>query len=247
MARPISIAVRGGTCFTEQESSDEPYVITSVVDLTNRLSFAGETLTTPAVNTTRTGPWSGVDTGETFRTRGLLPGTTVANFNTNLLGAGAEVLGNVMRKPVWGFDWQPKLVPNPDHIIILCGLFEHDDTGVEALRGIVQSYVVAEANAVVNVTPPLDRETIVARLIEQFNSACATLTGVPMTNSDERIGQIQELRLTPDIITQLDTASHRDIKKTLKFKGAFDADGHDLDPNVKYNVTYQIRNYSFIG
>ena len=76
MPRPISIAVRGGTCFTEQESSDEPYVITSVVDLTNKVSFAGQTFIFPAVNTTRTGPLSGIDSGVTFRTRSLLPGTT---------------------------------------------------------------------------------------------------------------------------------------------------------------------------
>jgi hypothetical protein len=36
MGHPISIAVRGLKCINEQESSDEPYVITCLVNLTNK-------------------------------------------------------------------------------------------------------------------------------------------------------------------------------------------------------------------
>jgi hypothetical protein len=43
MGHPISIAVRGLKCINEQESSDEPYVITCLVDLTNKINFAGNT------------------------------------------------------------------------------------------------------------------------------------------------------------------------------------------------------------
>jgi hypothetical protein len=56
MARPISIAVRGLKCIHEQESSDEPYVITSVVDLRKSITFAGQTVIFPSINTVRTGP-----------------------------------------------------------------------------------------------------------------------------------------------------------------------------------------------
>jgi hypothetical protein len=43
MGHPISIAVRGLKCINEQESSDEPYVITCLVNLTNKINFAGNT------------------------------------------------------------------------------------------------------------------------------------------------------------------------------------------------------------
>src|SRR5262249_51100061 len=100
----VAIALSKIKCVREQESSDEPYVLICVVDLTRKLNIPGQSaVIVPNVNTLRTGPFAtSVDTGQTVAVKPLVP--------------------------CWGFGGHPAVVQTPDDLIILVAMMEHDDT-----------------------------------------------------------------------------------------------------------------------
>src|SRR5262245_21121211 len=124
MSKPISIAVRTLKVVreTDENPSDEPYVITCVVDLSNKITVptVGK-VTLPSVATTKTGVWDGADTGEALNTTPIPASLPQSKWH-------APFVSGVPRVPCWDFSGKPRVINNPDDIIILAAMMEHDDT-----------------------------------------------------------------------------------------------------------------------
>src|SRR5262249_33299851 len=153
----------------EQESSDEPYVLICVVDLTRKLNIPGQSaVIVPNVNTLRTGPFAtSVDTGQTVAVKPLVP--------------------------CWGFGGHPAVVQTPDDLIILVAMMEHDDTSVDAVQSVVNTFLTPSAYGHAN---GMTHSQLVTQLRADMKAAISTANLSQPFNSDEQIGQITELRLT---------------------------------------------------
>lgn len=230
MALPISIAVKNVKVIedTNELWSDEPYVVTCVIDLSNRVSVPGVgTVVMPNVATTLTGIWTGADTGDFLTTAAIRAGLPRGVW-------AASTYPKVARVPCWDFAGNPKVINDPDEIIILSALLEHDDSNSATVRSLVNSTIVASVNGLAN-DSSLSRADMIARLRQDMSAAISTAgaTAVPPSpfNSDELLG-IRELRLTRDDISKAEAGTHL---MPLDFSG----DGG------RYRVRYELRNRSF--
>ena len=150
---------------TDEVGADEPYVIMAAVNLASTVNVAGFPLPIPAFEVVRYGPFDDVDQGETHAT----PGD--AQFFSGLNGASATLT-------------------NPDDVIFVAGLMENDDGDPENLRGIVKGVVGGSVFRSLT----FNRNDKVSKLINDVNSALATVTGAP--NFDDQVGFPQELRFS---------------------------------------------------
>ena len=188
--KPLTIALKCIKCLeeTDEVGADEPYVLVVGVDLQKPV---------PQVEVTNYGPWGDVDQGETKFTK-VFPDGTHPQV-TELF----KKLG-LLRVPFWGLDNEsPTKISDPDDVIFIVSVMEHDDGDPEAARELAKAAAVATLASSVG----MERDKRVEKLIVDIKSALAVPTGAP--NFDDHIGT-KELRLTTkDLFRVLRGPYHR--------------------------------------
>jgi hypothetical protein len=118
---------------------------------------------------------------------------------------------------VWSFDGtgapKPAPIEDPDRLIFLAALMESDDgaSRADAVRNRVQ-YLLRPKLTHYKIAG-LSRETIVSNLIHEMNAAINSIRG-----GDDRIGGVQELRLTPADVQRARIGGQPQVVKTLVHK-----------------------------
>ncbi len=172
----------------ELSSSDEPYVLVTAVDLAATLTIAGVRVPFAAFDVVRYGPFNNVDAGETH----LAPG--VAHSFWGIAGDG------------------PAPLDNPDQVIFVVALMEHDAGRPGTLQGIVKGIV--GGSVLGSLTFPRGRK--VATLLRDVNSALGT-PSAPSLDQDNPIGDPQELRFTRQELVA--AAAGQPVSRALVFEG----------------------------
>jgi hypothetical protein len=174
---------------TSELTADEPYVLTTVVDLVRSVNVQGFPLPVPAFEVVLNGPFENFTKGK----------TGPAHFTPDLLPS------------FWGVTGKPAPLTDPSKAIFIVSLMENDDGHPEALRAIVKGVVGSSVFG----TLGSDRPTQVAKLIQDVSSALETPTGGP--NFDDKIGEPQELSFSAEALNQ--AASGQTVSNTLTFTG----------------------------
>ena len=172
--RPCRVAVKGIKALaesTELSASDEIYLITVAVDLTNS--------PIPAVRAVLTGTWGSVDTGEFHPAIQVPPGTPASTVDA------LDKLG-VVGRPFWPLAGEFAVIRHPDDAIFLVACMEHDDGDPEAARIIVQTAAVASVAGASGAS----RDVLVANLRNDIDSALQTPTGLP--DLDNQVAKTKE-------------------------------------------------------
>jgi len=182
----------------EGSSSDEPYVIVFVADV--RKNALG--ITVPNAKTTMH-RWGNADEGDLLHT--VMEDEPLAAFVAP-------------DQYCWGPDNGPAQIDNADQLVILAGIMENDDGSPTAARGMVNGLM---AGSIANIAGAnLTRDKLVKRLKDDMNSAMtqARITGAP--DFDDRVGTVQELRLSAPDLTKV--AKKQIVAKNLTFNGGDD-------------------------
>lgn len=159
---------------TDEVGDDEPYVLVTAINLKPLV---------PNVEVTKYGPWKDVSSGNLLSTQPIPIG-----FDPS------SIPFLVWRQPCWGINGKPAPIDNPDDVIFLVSVMEHDDGDTNAMRTIVKGAVVAGLAATVG----LSRADRVKKLIDDINGALEIPTGAP--NFDDRVDSTKELRLTSSLL-----------------------------------------------
>jgi hypothetical protein len=154
----------------------------------------------PAFDVVRYGPFEDVDDGETHFAPGIA-------------------------QSFWGITGGPAVLTNPDQVIFVVALMEHDAGRPGTLQGIVKGIVGGSVLGSLT----LDRGSKVAALIRDVSSALGTPSG-PSLDQDDNVGDPQELRFSREELAQAE--SGQTIAKILDFSGD---GGH-------YALTFEARN-----
>lgn len=184
--------------------SDEPYVLVQVVALSNifddipdltALGINVPALNLPTVRTLRFGPWSGVDEGETVKTIEWPAKVPLTQEQEDALRRFL-----VFRDPIWGpqGSWP---IGDPDQLFIHVQMMEWDGSSVSRVNTAIQAPVAAELLSAIN-----SGENH-AQLSRRMKDAFATNIDIgtfSVTNSDDRIGDPQELVITREMIKQVE-------------------------------------------
>jgi hypothetical protein len=185
----------------ELSSSDEPYVIVYVADVSKTIGG----IMVPSAKTTLYA-FEDADQGD------LLTTIMDDQFPANQFLPVSEYC--------WGPDDRPAQIDGPDQLIILAGMMENDDGNPDAARAIVNGLM---AGSIANMAGSgLNRADMVKRLTKDLDGALtqARITGAP--DFDDRVGPVAEVRLTHadlNLVAKRTTAS-----KTVTFNGG-DANG----------------------
>jgi hypothetical protein len=203
----LAIALRKITCVIEQESSDEPYVIVSAIDLSRKVTIPGQpSVIIPSVKTVRVGPFTNsVDTGQQVP---IVPAAVC-----------------------WGVDDSPEPVKSLDDFIILVAMMEHDDTNVNVVRSVVNLVITTSALANASAMP---RAKLVKELATEMKGAIASANATQPFNSDELIGHVSELRLTDAQFKSLGANKKVKLDHALPFKK--DEFGDDVTYKLTFAV-----------
>jgi hypothetical protein len=119
---------------------------------------------------------------------------------------------------VWYFDGTgaPRAAPivDPDRVIFLAALMESDEgaSHADAVRNRMQ--YLLRPKLIAYKTAGLSREFIVNNLIRDMDAAITSIRG-----GDDRIGGVQELRLTLTDVLRARTGGQPQVMKTLVHKG----------------------------
>jgi hypothetical protein len=182
----------------EPSASDEPYAVFLTVDLRHEWFD----LDIPNFNLTWTSVFEDTDAGELKR----------------------------QWVRIWGINGEPQPIDDPDDVIILVGLVEHDSSDLnrlawsykstvyESMRDTLYQYQYTYTNN------NFQRQDLVSALIENLNY---DLDNIPIVdassvfdptfiNEDDRVGSVQELRLTRN---DLAAAKKGTVRKNLTFSG----------------------------
>ena len=171
---------------TDEVGADEPYVIMAAVNLASTVNVAR----LPAPDTR-------------FRSRQIRP--------VRRCRPGRNACHARRRAVLLGPERASAILTNPDDVIFVAGLMENDDGDPENLRGIVKG--LSGGSVFGSLT--FNRNDKVSKLINDVNSALATVTGAP--NFDDQVGFPQELRFSQAELSQAE--SGQPITKTLTFNG----------------------------
>ncbi len=171
----------------ELSSADEPYVLVTAVDLEATFTRGGVTVPFPAFDVTRYGPFGDVDAGETHFAPGIA-------------------------HSFWSVANTPAALNDPDRVIFVVALMEHDIGRPGTLQGIVKGIV---ASSVLG-SFTLGRERQVAVLIRDVDSALGTPSS-PSVDQDNQIGDSQELRFTRQELAQAEAG--QTVSRSLVFEG----------------------------
>ena len=169
----------------EFSSADEPYVLVAAVN--RALMVKGVLVRPPAFDVVRYGPFEDVDAGETQ----LAPGVS---------------------QSFWGIDGKPAALADPDSVIFVVALMEHDNGRPGSQQGLVKGLVGASVSG----SLILNRNTQVTVLIRDVDSALGLPSG-PSLNQDNKIGDPKELRFTRQELA--DAEAGRVVSRTLVFEG----------------------------
>jgi hypothetical protein len=184
----------------ELSSSDEPYIIVYVADVSKTLGG----ITVPNAKTTLYA-FTDADEGELL---------------TTIMDDQFHPPGVPVSEYCWGPDDKPAQIDGPDQLIILAGMMENDDGSPDAARAIVNGLM---AGSIANMAGSgLNRADMVKRLTKDLDGALtqARITGAP--DFDDRVGPVLELRLTQADLNVV--AQHKTASKTVTFNGG-DANG----------------------
>jgi hypothetical protein len=182
---------------TDEDASDEPYVIVCCVDVSRRVGG----LVVPSVWTRLVGPWASADQGDLLVTTPLLP---------------PSLPPKIWRMPFWDINGQVRAIEDPDEVIFLVAMMEHDDSATAMMRQAVNGAVTGTAAGTVN-NLALDRDGIVRELRAAMRDAIDGVRQIPVINTDERLGGVQELRLTSDHLER--SAEGEEVRLNLTFNG----------------------------
>jgi hypothetical protein len=182
----------------ESSASDEPYVLVWLADITKAL---------PSARTSKVGPWEDADEGELLR----------AVPPTDFLAPLAPVLPELaIGEYVWGMNGKPAKVNGPDDLVILVAACEHGNRNTNQVRQMVNAFMSGALAS--QLGSGLTRAERVAQLKVQFRDAVnQALVAAPNINNDDRVGPVQELRLTKADLDKV--ASAGVAKRTLNFDG----------------------------
>ncbi len=223
---PITMAVKAIRCLQENDfgpGSDEPYVLVTTVDLT----------VFPAnIEVTRYGPWEDVDKDEVHA-------TLLESAFTTPGGGGPPPsvlfgLSSLSRRPFWSLDNKTgKIITNPEDVIIVVSMLEHDDGSPAGAREFAKAAAVASLAASINMSRPQR----VHKLITDIDNVLAGLTSLPdlgVFSPDDRIGGSKELVLSSSDLAQ---ASQSSAETVLEFFGQSGA----------YRVRFELKNAQHIN
>ena len=171
----------------ELSSADEPYVLVTAVDLKATLSIGNVDIPFPAFDVVRYGPFEDVDAGETHFAPGIA-------------------------HSFWGLADTPAALEDPDRVIFVVALMEHDAGRPGTLQGIVKGIVGGSVLG----SFTLGRERQVTLLIRDVASALGTPSG-PSADQDNPVGNPQELRFTRQELAVAEAG--RTVSKSLVFAG----------------------------
>jgi hypothetical protein len=150
--------------------TDEPYVVMVVADISAR-NHPDPRLRLPTISVTRTDVFWEMERGDADK----------------------------QRMPLWNRGTHLP-IHNPDDVIVLAAMQEHDNSEVDA--AVFHVRTILEANLPVLMRAGWDRAAIVGTLKVNMSAAigqAARLTGG--SNPDDSIGRVQELRLTREALT----------------------------------------------
>ena len=179
----------------ESSASDEPCVIVWLADISKSL---------PSARTAKVGPWSNGDAGELLK----------AVSPNDPLAKAAPLI--VVGEHVWGMNGKPAKVNSPDDLVVLVAACEHDNRNTNQVREMVNAFMSGALAS--QIGSGLTRAERVAQLKVHFKDAVSqALVSGPNLNNDERVGSVQELRLTTADLGKVAAAGV--AKRRLTFNG----------------------------
>jgi hypothetical protein len=191
---PVTIAMSSlqSHVETNEVRADEPYILVTAADLSS---------IPPSVETVLYGPWGNVNAGNT-------------KFTTVPTGGPVDAILaslHLLRQPFWSLDGQSKKISEPEKVIFIAALMEHDDGEPSAARMLVKS---AATVSLVDSTS-LPRAQRIAKLIDDIHGALGTPTGFP--NFDDRVGKPRELVMTGRTLKE--AGFFGSVTRSLEFQG----------------------------
>lgn len=213
---PLTVAVHSIRCLeeTDEVGADEPYVLAFAVDLRKQLGG----FTAPVGAVELYGPWEDTDQNE-VKTVVLASSPTAAALKKSFPHWRFP-------EPFWGIGGKPTPIGSPDDVIFLVQVMENDDATATDVRSLVNAQMIASLSGAVN--SDMNRSELVNHLKIAMRDATemARKTGIP--NRDDRVGGVQELRLTSSDLSKARSGSHQ---TTIEVAG----DGG------KYRVRFEMR------
>lgn len=204
MATQIKIALTHLRCLEETDeggsAADEIYVLVTGVNLKTAI---------PQVEVTRYGPWGSVDEGEVMTTVPIKSGVNPD-----------AVPSVVWRRPCWGLNGKAASISDPDDVIFMVSVMEHDDGDPGAARSAVKLAAIASLAGSSGMT----RAERVSKLRRDISDALKLPTGAP--SFDDRVGT-RELRLSEALLKVEGGAKEKKLE--------FDGDGG------RYRVRFELR------
>ncbi len=190
----VKIALTKMRCLieTDEVGSDEPYVLVFAA----QIKKVGGLVNVPAANTTKYGPWGGVDKGELVQTAVVI--------------GGKQILPSAN---CWGLNGKPQEIKSPSDVIILVALMENDDASTGGIRAGLHAQMFASITSYAN--GGMTRSDIVKKLKKDMKDVLTgvTVTGIP--NNDDFVN-VAELSFSQAAI---DKANTQMVAKNLELSG----------------------------
>ncbi len=152
---------------------DEPYLLVYTLNLPKATVITDPTNFRPDARMFKIGAFNSVDSGDT-------------------------VFGSTS---VWDTNGSPRVIADPDDVTILVAMMEEDDTGADAVRTQAETLMIPE---IIKAAPALasDSESFRFRLMLGMRGVIQTVAKLGIPSQDDRIGPVQQIRLTPEILNR---------------------------------------------
>jgi hypothetical protein len=173
---------------------EEPYLLIAAFDMLNVVNAGIVGVALPNIEVVKVGPWSGVDADETH---------------------GTAILAPIDRPVFWGPAGAARTIANPQDVIFLVALMEHDGSSPDAIRGGVRTNLLAARLSNTNRPYASYVDTMISGMTAAIETVRVAGLDPLHLNEDDLIGGVQQLALTTNDVAALNRLDP--VNKTLRF------------------------------
>ena len=162
--------------------------------MTNAVNAGIVGVALPAINVTKIGQWIGVDANETH--------LAISLTSTN-------------RPAFWNLDGRAQPIAAPQDVIFLVAFMENDGSSPDAIRGVVQTELLAARLTNTNRAYTAYVINMISNMTGTIDTARLLGLSPGHLNADDLIGGVQQLSLTTNDLAALNGLEP--VSKTLRF------------------------------
>jgi hypothetical protein len=135
----------------------------------------------------------------------LIPGVTV--LRTRVFDDTDQGSLDKQWLRIWGVNGKAMPIANPDKVIILVGLMENDNADPELVVTMCRAAMFGNVASLVSSGVP--HATMVNTMVKAFASTLDFAAGLVLVNGDDRLGPVQQLKITNDILAAAKKGTQR--------------------------------------